>query len=210
MCREVQKHSTMRMKASNLVIPTLALIAVSVAIPVMADSAVSRENKIKAAFLYNFMDFVDWPKARMADVSQPIIVGVIGSRDFLKVLEPLKQKKIKGKRIVIRYFPGYEKLKKSDDPQWNKNMQALKACHTVLLCACDPVSTESQRQIIKALKDSPVLTVSEMKGFLEAGGIINFLVDDEKVRFEINNAAARQNGLRISSKLLRLAKRVID
>lgn len=199
----------MRTKAFNLTILTLALIAVSVAIPVLADSAASREGKIKAAFLYNFMNFVDWPEDKIADAKQPMTIGVIGSRGFLKALEPLKQKKIKGRKITIRYFPDYEKLKKSDDHQWTKKMQALKACHTLLLCTCNLPSIESQRQIIKALKDSPVLTVGETNGFLESGGIINFLMDDEKVRFEISNTAAKRAKLKIRSKLLRLAKRVI-
>jgi len=61
----------MRTKAFNLTILTLALIAVSVAIPVLADSAPSREDKIKAAFLYNFMNFVDWPKDKIADANHP-------------------------------------------------------------------------------------------------------------------------------------------
>jgi len=195
-----------------LTVLTLALIAVSAAIPVLADSAISREDKIKAAFLYNFINFVDWPEERIADSNQPITVGVIGSRYFLKAFEPVKHKKIKGREIALRYFPGYEKLKKSqkaDDSQWNKKIGTLKSCHVLFLCTRHLGSIESSGRIIKALEDSPVLTVSETDGFLESGGIINFLMEDEKVRFEINNTTAKQAKLKIRSKLLRLAKRVI-
>ena len=114
--------------------------------------------------------------------------------------------------ISIKYFEGYEKLRKSptgDNRQWNHKMKAMKKCHVLLLCSCDNVRIESPRQIIEALADSPILTVGETDGFLESGGIINFITEEDKVRFEINAAAAKKRGLRISSKLLRLAKRVI-
>ncbi len=202
----------MRTKASNLVIPTLALIAVSAAIPVLADSEMSREDKLKAAFLYNFVNFVDWPEQRIANSNQPITIGVIGSRDFLKALEPIKTKKIRGRRILIKHFADYEKLKKSegsDDRQRNKKIEMLKTLDVLFLCAREFGPIESSGRIVKALKGSPVLTVGETDGFLESGGIINFLMEDEKVRFEINNTAAKQAKLKIRSKLLRLAKRVI-
>lgn len=202
----------MKTKAFNLAILTLALIAASVAIPVMADSALSRKDKIKAAFLYNFFNFVDWPEAKIADSNQPITIGIIGSRDFLEAIEPVQQKKAKGRRIAVKYFPGYEKLKKSqdtNDAQWNKKMETLKSCHVLFLCTGDLGPIGSSGRIIKALKGSPVLTVGETEGFLQSGGMINFLMEDERVRFEINNTAARQAKLKIRSKLLRLAKSVI-
>lgn len=192
---------------------TLALIAVSVAIPVMADSAVSRKDKIKAAFLYNFINFVDWPEEEIANNDRPITIGIIGSRDFLKALGPIKQKRIKGKKIVVKYFSGYERLKKppkADDLQWSKKIETLKTCHILFLCTGDFVPIESSGRIIRALKGSPVLTVGETNGFLESGGIINFLMENERVCFEMNNAAAKQAKLKIRSKLLRLAKRVIE
>jgi len=183
------------------------------ALQARAESASLPEDTIKAAFLYNFINFVDWPQAKIADSNQPITIGVIGSRDFLKFLEPIKQKKNKGRKIAVRYLSGYEKLKKSpkaDDPQWSKKIETLKTCHVLFLYAYDFKPIESSDRIIKALKGSPVLTVSETGGFLESGGMINFLREGKKARFEINNRAARQATLKIRSKLLRLAKRVID
>ena len=177
-----------------------------------ADSAQSREYQIKAAFLYNFIKFVDWPKEKMADSNEPITIGIIGSKNFVKALEPLIHKKIKNKNISIKYFEVYEKLKKSqddDDRQWDQKIEALKTCHVLMFCMCDSGRIENSSQIIKALKGSPVLTVGETDGFLESGGIINFLMEDKKVRFEINVTAAKKSKLKISSKLLRLAKRVV-
>ncbi len=202
----------MKTKAFNLTLITLALIAVSVAIPVMADSATSLEYRIKAAFLYNFINFADWPEAKIADSNQPITIGIIGSRDFLKAFEPIKHKKIKGRTIALKYFPGYEKPQNSEDTndaQWNEKIETLISCHVLLLCNGNFGPIESSGRIIRALKGSPVLTVGETDGFLESGGVINFLMENERVRFEINNTAARQAKLKIRSKLLRLAKRVI-
>lgn len=202
----------MRTKAFNLIILTLALIALCLTIPVMADSMDGREYKVKAAFLYNFINFVDWPEAKIAGDNQPITIGIIGSRDFLKAFEPVKHRRVKGREIIIKYFSSYEKLKNSQDTdkaQWNKKMETLKSCHVLLLCNCGFGPIENSDRIIRALKGSPVLTVSETGDFLESGGMINFLMEGDKVRFEINNTAARQAKLQIRSKLLRLAKRVI-
>jgi len=69
---------------------------------------------------------------------------------------------------------------------------------------------EQLGKIINIVKDHNVLTVGDMNDFLESGGIINFVIDDQKVRFEINNNAAKQEKLNIRSKLLRLAKKVIE
>jgi len=201
-----------RIKAYIFVVAVLALFVAPIVPKARAESTSSREYKIKAAFLYNFIKFVDWPKEKMADSNEPIIIGIIGSKKFVKALEPLIHKKIKNRNISIKYFEGYEKLKKSqddDDRQWNQKIEALKTCHVLMFCICDSVRIENSSQIIKALKGSPVLTVGETDGFLESGGIINFLMEDKKVRFEINVTAAKKSKLKISSKLLRLAKRVV-
>ncbi len=192
----------------------LILLAVFVSATSMAaDSDKIREHQIKAAFVYNFLKFVDWSEEKAADSNEPITIGIIGSNDFTKALKPLEHKKIKNRNISIKYFAGYEKLKRpqeADDRQWNEKMEVLKTCHMLLLCSRGDMRIENPCEIIKALEGSPVLTVGETDGFLESGGIVNFVIDDQKVRFEINNAAAKQAKLKIRSKLLRLAKRVIE
>ena len=176
------------------------------------EAAPGREYQIKAAFIYNFIKFVDWPEEKMADSNEPITIGIIGSEDFIKAFEPVIHKKVKNRNLSIKYFEGYEKLERTqeDDRQWNQKMEALKTCHVLMFCSCDSVRIKDLSQIIKALKGSPVLTVGETAGFLESGGIINFLMEDKKVRFEINVTAAKKSKLKISSKLLRLAKRVVE
>jgi hypothetical protein len=188
---------------------TLVLVA---APRVRADSEKSKEYQIKAAFIFNFLKFVDWPEEKAADNNEPITIGIIGAKDFSKALEPLAHKKIKNRNISIMYFAGYEKLKKSqeaDEHQWNQKMEALKTCHVLVFCTWNSECIANSSQIIKALEGSPVLTIGETDGFLESGGAINFLKEDEKIHFEINNTAAKQAGLKIRSKLLRLATRVL-
>lgn len=202
----------MRIKTHNLVALTLVVIAASMAAPAPADDKLDREHRVKAAFVYNFIKFVDWPKEKMPDANEPIVIGIIGYRGFIRAFDPVKDKKIKNRNISVRYFEGFEKLRKSrtgDDRRWNQKMEMLKKCHTLLLCTCDFTQIESSSQIVEALADSPILTIGETDGFLETGGIINFLKEEDKVRFEINAAAAKKSKLRASSKLLRLAKRVI-
>ena len=191
----------------------ILLMELFIAPAMAADSKQNREQQIKAAFLYNFIKFIDWPEEKMADSNEPITIGIIGSEGFMNAFEPAKHKKIKDRNISLKYFTRFEKLGKSektDDPQWNQKIKKLKSCHVLFICTCDTVHIKHSAKIIKALKDSPVLTVGEMDDFLESGGIINFLLEDKKVRFEINNTAAKQAKLKISSKLLRLARRVVE
>ncbi len=191
----------MRIKACIFVVLALALFAAPISVQAQDDSAQNREYQVKAAFLYNFVKFVDWPKEKVADGNEPIIIGVIGKDPFGKAFDPIKNKQVKGKKVVINRFKGLEELRKSGE-----QIKAIRKCYLLFICSSEK---EKLREIINLVKDDSVLTVGEVKGFLETGGIINFLVEEKKVVFEINNHAAKQAKLKIRSKLLRLAKRVI-
>ena len=191
----------MRIKACIFVVLALALFAAPISVQAQDDSAQNREYQVKAAFLYNFVKFVDWPKEKVADGNEPIIIGVIGKDPFGKAFDPIKNKQVKGKKVVINRFKGLEELRKSGE-----QIKAIRKCYLLFICSSEK---EKLREIINLVKDDSVLTVGEVKGFLESGGIINFLVEGKKVAFEINNHASKQAKLKIRSKLLRLAKRVI-
>jgi len=195
-----------------LTLTILVLIAASTATPVLADDAPGRAQQLKAAFIYNFIKFVEWPDEKDVDHDKPITIGIIGSRDFVQAFEPIKHERIKNRDISIKYFAGYERLTESSEPndqQWQQSMAALKACDVLLLCKCNDAHIGNSTEIVKALRGSSILTVGETAGFLESGGMINFLMQGNKVRFEINHASAKQAKLRIRSQLLRLAQRVI-
>jgi hypothetical protein len=200
----------MRSKAYILIVLALVLFVAPIAAKAQTDSTQSREYQIKAAFLYNFIKFVDWPKEKIADSNEPITIGIIGKDPFGNAFEPLKAKKVKGRSVVIKRFESFKELKKSsekDKTELSRQIESLKKCHLLFICSSEK---ENSGKIIEALKGSSVLTVGETAGFLKAGGIINFVMEEKKVRFEINVTAAKQAKLKIRSKLLRLAKRVIE
>ena len=169
-----------------------------------ADPTASREYQVKAAFLYNFMNFVDWPEEKLSDNNEPITIGIIGNNPFGDAFKPIQDKLVKGKKVVIQQFQGLEELKKSSEE--HPQIEAIRKCHLLFVCQSEKGSL---KKIIDLIKDYSVLTVGDMEGFLESGGIINFVMEENKVRFEIDIAAARRAKLKIRSQLLRLAKRVV-
>jgi YfiR/HmsC-like len=148
------------------------------------------EYQVKAAFLYNFAKFVDWPAESFADSSAPLIIGVVGTDPFGRALdEAINGKSVSGRQLTVRRL------------KWGQN---LRGCHVLFIS-----SSERQRlpQIMQSLRGSSVLTVGDVEEFIQQGGIINFILEASKVRFEINSRVADQAGLKISSKLLQLGKK---
>ncbi len=192
----------MRLKTHILLFFVLSLLASGQAQQVQA--AESKEYQIKAAFLYNFIQFVDWPKEKAADSNTPIIIGILGKDPFGTILDSIKNKKIKGKSVVIRRVKTLEELEKSEES--NDKINELKQCHVLFICSSE---NKNLRQIIDLIKTDNILTVGEADNFLENGGIINFMLEEKKVRFEINLDAANTSNLKISSQLLRLAEKVV-
>jgi hypothetical protein len=197
-------------KEYNLIILVLVLLVVLIAPEAGADSAHGREYQIKAAFLYNFTRFIDFPQGKAPDSNEPITLGILGKDPFENAFEPLKDKQAKGRKIVIKRFKSFEELKQSsqdDKADLQHQIEAIRKCYLLFICSSEK---KALGDIINSVKDHPVLTVGEMPKFLEAGGIVNFLMEEKKVSFEINISAARRAGLKISSKLLRLATRVVE
>ena len=150
------------------------------------------EYELKAAYLYNFAKFVEWPAGAFPDQSAAIVVGVVGDDPFNGSLDSVVGKSANGRQVAIR------RLRASED---------LRSCHMLFVS-----SSERKRlgEIVARVDGASVLTVGEMEGFASNGGMITLTMEDNKVRFEINAGTARRARLKISSKLLSLAKRVID
>ena len=193
----------------------LALLTVSLAGIVRADAATDREYHLKAAFLYNFMMFVEGKRfewephdKETADPNERVQIGIVGKAPFGDAFEPLKDKKIKNRRVVVKRFKGFAELVDKDgrSPQQHPQLEAIRQCHVLFICASERAHLNA---IIGPIRTLGVLTVADMPGFLEAGGMINFVIEDKKVRFEVNIAAAGRARLQIRAKLLRLAKRVV-
>jgi hypothetical protein len=171
-----------------------------------SDSQQNREYKIKAAFLYNFIKFVDWPEEKTKDQNGPIIIGIVGKDPFGDAFEPMTKKQIKGRNGLINRFEGSEKFKKSSKAG-KSAIESLRKCHLIFICSSEE---KNSPEIINLVDKHSVLTVGETPNMLKSGGIINFVVEENKVRFEINLTAAKNSKLKIRSQLLRLAKKVIE
>jgi len=199
----------MKIKAYILIVLALVLFMAVIVPKTRADSAASREYQIKAAFLHKFIKFVDWPKEKMYDVNKPIVVGILGKDPFGDAIEIIMGEQVKDKKLVVRWFESFEDSKNSngkDKPSVHKKIKAIRKCHLLFFCYSEKKYRE---EIMKSLKGSHVLTVGDMNGFLESGGVINLIIEDKKVRFEINISAAKRAGLKIRSQLLKLARRVV-
>ena len=165
----------------------LCLLGISLSTAVQAQS--SNEYQVKAAFLYNFAKFVDWPSDAFGGSNAPLIIGVVGDDPFGAALDQaINGKSIGGHSLVVRRL------------RWG---QDLRSCQILYISSSE---RKHLPQIIQSLRGASVLTVGDMGQFNQQGGIINFILETSKVRFEINSRGANQAGLKISSKLLALAK----
>jgi len=202
------------MKNRTYILAVLILVLV-LALPItqaQTDPESIREHQIKAAFIYNFIKFIDWENEKTPDDSNSITIGIVGGEDFIEAFDPIKSKQVKGKNIVIKQFDEIKKpnkLRKKNASVWKEKISALKKCQVLFICTCKDEKPEIPVEILKALERSGVLVIGETPKFLENGGIINFIMENKKVRFEINIEAAKHNGLKISAQLLKLAKRII-
>ncbi len=164
-----------------LLLLTLLLSWLPAACP--AGDAVQTEYRIKAAFLYNFARFVTWPDIPAGQFT----LCVFGDDPIDEQLDTLLNKTVHERRLRIMHL---------------KSLAMIGECQLVFVGRS---YTHKLSEVISLLREQPVLTVSDIDGFVASGGIIGFRLIDNKVRFEINTGAAGTAGLSISSKLLTLA-----
>jgi len=240
-----------------------------------------KEYEVKAAFMYNFLKFVDWPEGKTAKIGGQITICILGQDPFGAATDILKDKKIEEHSVVLKHIDSLQQLKDAAekdkaelteklkvltknhiiyrddagkivitpedefdklknitdaaaratkieelkkqgylliDPSKpadiktvaetiaNEQFDVLKKCYLLFICRSERKNT---KEIIGLLENNGVLTISDTPGFLDDGGIVNFTIEDNKVRFEINLTASENAGLKIRSQLLRLAKKVL-
>jgi hypothetical protein len=187
-----------RMRPLTAYLCAAALLCVVIASPISraAESAGGQgynEYEVKAAFIFNFAKFVTWPATAFEKNDSPIVIGIVGKDPFGSVMDQI----VKGKTVDERPFV-IKRLK------WGAEM---KECHILFVS-----SSEKNKlgQMPELLKDAPVLTVSETPGFAKKPGMINFFMEEDKVKIEINADAAKRAKLTISSRLLSIVKIVKD
>jgi hypothetical protein len=151
--------------------------------------AQTKEYQVKAAFLFNFAQFVAWPETSFTNAEEPFQIGVLGNNPFGKDLtETVRGETIHGRPMVI---------------QESRRAESLANCQIVFICNSEAAHID---EILSKLGSKPVLTVSEIPGFANRGGVINFYREGSKVRFEINPDSAGKKNLKVGSELLTLGK----
>ena len=153
-----------------------------------ADPQAATENSVKSAFLYKFTHFVDWPPETMGEAGDPFPMCVMGRDELADVLEQdVDGRTARNRPIVVRRI---------------ESVEETQGCHLLFI---GWLKLEKIERILGALGRKSILTVGDVKGFAQRGGMINLTKDGKRLRFEVNRRAAERAGIRFSSQLLKLA-----
>ena len=169
-------------------IPQLRMAAYSLYAGIRRDeNGFEREYEIKAAFVYNFAKFVEWPETKFGDDKAPLIFGILGHNPFGAALERLDNKTVRGRQLIIRQYA---------------DQTNLSQCHMLYIGKSEK---SELKRIIGHLGSQSILTISDIQDFAKSGGHINLVIRQNKIRFIINSVAAKKANLKISSRLLKLS-----
>ncbi|HTV01824.1 MAG TPA: YfiR family protein [Luteitalea sp.] len=147
------------------------------------------EYAVKAAFIYQFIQFVEWPSEVFADPAANIVVGIVGDDPFDEHLRRTTEgRTAQGRRIVVRTV---------------RHGDQLRQCHLLFVSASEEARIPD---LLRTLGTANVFTVGDTPGFAQAGGTLNFVMEAARVKFEVNIVAAERARIRISSKLLHVAR----
>jgi hypothetical protein len=154
-----------------------------------AASAQPREQEVKAAFLFKFPSFVEWPQAALRD--GPIVIGVVGAEEVAAELQQIVPgRNVQGRPVVVR------RLAEGELPT---------GVHVLFFGRGEAARL---REVMRAAPAQPLLIVCEWEGALEQGAVVNFLRGDGRVRFEVALDNAERRGLRVSPRMLSVAQAV--
>lgn len=158
-------------------------------LPVPAPAQPAREYQIKAVFLFNFAQFVEWPPQAFSDANAPLVIGVLGDDPFGPALDEVVQgESIAGRSLVVRRY---------------RQLSEIETCHILFISRSEAARIDP---IVARLDNRGILTVSDAEGTANRGVMIRFFTENKRIRLRINLESARAAGLVISSKLLRPAE----
>jgi hypothetical protein len=196
-CHWITNNSTRNLKATvrerakdrvRSLILALIICAQFVTVCASAQQAKPSEYQVKAAYVYNFGKFVKWPADAAANRSGGFTICVLGDDPFGTVLQStLAGESLGGKPVTVKRVP---------------TPQDAASCHILFLSS---VQETKLKDVFAALGQAPVLTVSDIPEFSQRGGMIQFVLQGDRVRFEINRANAESDGLILTSDLLKVA-----
>lgn len=167
----------------------LAFVLLAGALLVSGAEPVAEEYHVKGAFLLNFPKFVDWPDDAFKGPRDPIAICVLGANPFTAQLEAAAKQVVVGNRGVTFHEIA--------------DVQQAHQCQIVFVALSEK---KRARALLDAVQKESVLTVSEYEGFIAGGGLIEFRLEEGRVRMEISAAAAKRSGLHINAKLLSLSQ----
>ena len=166
-----------------------AIWLLGAALQLRAEAPAFDEYQVKAAFLYNFAKFVEWPPGAFGSATDPIGICIVGQNPFGPALENMVLGKKVGERaFAVRRLP---------------DTQQAKGCHILFIGAGEGKRAPA---LLEALKGTAILTVGETDDFTDIGGIISFRLQGTRVRIQVDLQTAERERLRISSKLLSLSE----
>lgn len=158
----------------------------------LAHGQVSREYDLKAVFLYNLASFVDWPPSAFPSPEAPFVIAVVGEDPFGRVLDEVVANEQVGRHpLVVRRVRRHEEVG---------------GCHVLFIGKSEAWRV---RDVLRRVQGAPVLTVGDLPGFVEAGGMVGFATQANHLRLYVNRQAINAAALGISSKLLEVAQ-VVD
>ena len=167
---------------------SLLIVWLACTVSVPAQRGAFDEREVKAVFLLNFAQFVDWPASAFASPESPVVIGVLGNDPFGRLLdEVVVGEVVKGRKLSVVRF---------------RRVEDVKSCHVLFI---SPSEAPQYEHIMMTLGSQPTLTVGETANFT-ARGMIRFLTESNRIRLEVNVDAAKTAGLTISSNLLRAAR----
>jgi hypothetical protein len=171
-----------------------ALLAVALlpAVPALAQgSALSLERKVKAAFLYKFLGYTEFPAAALGDAGAPVVIGVVDADELAAELSRI----VSGRTVLSRPI-AVKVLREQELPA---------GVHLLFVGGLDG---QKVRSVLRAAQPAPMLLVSEAEDGLRQGSVINFRIVDERVRFDVSLEAAERHSVKLSSRLLTVANQV--
>jgi hypothetical protein len=171
----------------------IALLCSACAPVARAQTEAPGEYQLKAAFLFNFAKFIDWPATSFATPQSPFTICILGTDPFRRAMDDAWRGKTVGDRAVA--------------VERSKDLAYARRCQIVFVSSSEK---RRVREILGSLRGTNALVVGETDGFAEAGAAVQFTIEDDRVRFLINTDAAARAGLKVSSKLLSLARVVHD
>jgi hypothetical protein len=146
------------------------------------------EYEVKATYLYNFSRFVEWPAQGVQEQSDTFAICVLGDNPFGPALKAtVAQETIAGKKVVVKEIP---------------TLQDAVGCRVLFISSSED---KQLKEILANLGTASVLTVSDLPKFTQRGGMVQFVLEGDRVRFEVNSASAERAGLTLSSELLKVA-----